>query len=141
HKPDTMIEALGSTVAEELLKPHRSYLGPLEGLLGAGIIKGLAHITGGGLLENIPRILPKGASAEIRAGSWPVLPVFNLIASMGKALEREMYRTFNMGIGMVVIVSPGDAPRLSRHLDERGEKHYDIGQVIDGTQVVEIIKQ
>ncbi len=92
----TYIDALGCTVGEELLKPHRSYLGALEGLLDTGAIKGLAHITGGGLLENIPRILPEGTAVEIKKGSWPILPVFDLMARIGNVPEREMYRTFNM---------------------------------------------
>jgi phosphoribosylformylglycinamidine cyclo-ligase len=136
---DQTVEELGCTVAEELLKPHRSYLGALGGLLGAGVIKGLAHITGGGLLENVPRILPEGAAAEIRAGSWPVLPVCDLLRRLGNVSEREMYRTFNMGVGMVVVTAAADAGRVRRYLDERGEKHYDIGRIVEGSKTVSII--
>ncbi|HKS39261.1 MAG TPA: phosphoribosylformylglycinamidine cyclo-ligase, partial [Blastocatellia bacterium] len=103
YKPDTPIEELGCAAAEELLKPHRSYLNALDGLLDSGAIKGLAHITGGGLLENIPRILPAGTAVEINLGSWPVLAVYDLLARIGNVAQREMYRTFNMGIGMVVV--------------------------------------
>src|SRR5215213_2425075 len=98
YEPGTYVEELGRTVSDELLKPHRSYLRAIEGLLDSHVIKGLAHITGGGLLENIPRILPGGTAAEIDAGSWPVLPVFDLLARLGNVAEREMYRTFNMGV-------------------------------------------
>ena len=96
-----------------LLKPHLSYLRALEGLLDSGVIKGLAHITGGGLLENIPRILPEGTSVEIKRGSWPVLPIFELMQRIGNMDEAEMFRTFNMGVGMV-IVGASQMPRRSR---------------------------
>jgi phosphoribosylformylglycinamidine cyclo-ligase len=138
YKTDTYLEELGCTVGEQLLKPHRSYLKAIDGLIGKGIIKGLVHITGGGLLENIPRILPKGTAVKINAGSWPVLPVYNLMAKIGNVASREMYRTFNMGIGMVVVVSLSDVHRLLAHLDEVGEAHYDIGRVVEGAQDVTI---
>ncbi|MEK6323389.1 MAG: phosphoribosylformylglycinamidine cyclo-ligase [Acidobacteriota bacterium] len=136
YAPDTSIDELGCTAPEELLKPHRSYLGALEGLLESGVIKGLAHITGGGLLENIPRILPEGTAADIRTGSWPVLPVFDLLRRIGNVPEREMYRTFNMGIGMVVIASPDDASPVRAHFDQRGDAHYDIGRIVGGSRSV-----
>ena len=136
--PDTFVQELGCTASEELLKPHRSYLSALTGLLQTGSIKGLAHITGGGLLENIPRILPEGTSAEIEAGSWPVLPVFDLLARIGAVNEKEMYRTFNMGIGMVVVASGEGAATIRAHLDERGEPYYNIGQIIEGDRSVAV---
>ena len=138
YKPDTYLEELGCTVAQELLKPHRSYLGALDALLESGLIKGLAHITGGGLLENIPRILPEGTAAEIRAGSWPVLPVFDLLAAIGKAPKQEMYRTFNMGIGMIVVTDASEAGRLRAHFDQLGEASYDLGRVVEGLRVVSV---
>src|SRR6266480_4351390 len=100
-QPDTYLDDLGETVGAALLKPHESYLRALDGVLDAGTIKGLAHITGGGLLENIPRILPEGTGVEIKRGSWPVLPVFELMQRLGNIDESEMFRVFNMGIGMV----------------------------------------
>lgn len=136
YKPETYVDELECTVAEQLLKPHRSYLGVLEGLLETGLIKGLAHITGGGLLENIPRILPEGRGVEIRLGSWPVLPVFNQLATIGNVSEQEMYRTFNMGIGMVVVTEAGDAELVREHFDQLGEASYDIGTVVEGSHVV-----
>lgn len=136
YMPDSYIDELGCTVAQELLKPHRSYLGALEGLLESGLIKGLAHITGGGLLENIPRILPDCTAAEIRAGSWPVLPVFDLLAAIGNVSEQEMYRTFNMGIGMVVVTKGEDAGRVRAHFDQLGEASYDIGRIVEGARSV-----
>jgi phosphoribosylformylglycinamidine cyclo-ligase len=135
-KPDSYIEELGCTAAQELLKPHRSYLNALGGLIESGIIKGLAHITGGGLLENIPRILPSGMAAQIRAGSWPILPIFKMLARIGSVPDEEMYRTFNMGIGMVIVAAREDLARLCRHLDSLGESHYEIGQIISGDRKV-----
>jgi phosphoribosylformylglycinamidine cyclo-ligase len=137
---DTYVDALGCTVGEELLKPHRSYLGALEGLLESGAIRGLAHITGGGLLDNIPRILPDGTAVEIKKGSWPVLPVFDLMARAGNVTEREMYRTFNMGVGMVIVASKDASERVRAHLDSRGEAHYDIGSVVAGSRDVKIVE-
>jgi phosphoribosylformylglycinamidine cyclo-ligase len=139
HSPDTVIEELGCSIGEELLKPHRSYLKALDRLLETGAIKGLAHITGGGLLDNIPRILPRGVAVEIDGGSWPVLPVFDLISRIGNVSRGEMFRTFNMGIGMVVVVSLTEAGRVRAYLDEQGEKHYDIGRITEGPQSVTII--
>jgi phosphoribosylformylglycinamidine cyclo-ligase len=138
YRPSTALDELGCTVGEELLKPHKSYLKALDPLLGSGAIKGLAHITGGGLLENIPRILPQGRGVEIERGAWPVLPVFKLLAQTGNVSDSEMYRTFNMGIGMVAVVSPSAAERVRSCLDEQGERHYDIGRIVDGPQSVTI---
>jgi phosphoribosylformylglycinamidine cyclo-ligase len=141
YAPGTYIDKLGCTAAEALLKPHRSYLAALEGLLESDGIKGLAHITGGGLLENIPRILPEGTAADIRAGSWPVLPVFDLLSEIGNVPENEMHRTFNMGIGMVVITSPEDAEVARAHFDKRGDLYYDIGRIVEGSQTVSIVRK
>jgi phosphoribosylformylglycinamidine cyclo-ligase len=140
YATDTFIEELGTTAAGELLKPHRSYLGALDGLLDSGLIKGLAHITGGGLLENIPRILPAGTAVEIKAGTWPVLPIYRLLERLGNVAEREMYRTFNMGVGMVVVVGQSQAERVRAHLDAIGEAHYEIGRVVTGERSVTIVE-
>ena len=137
--PDVTIDKLGCSPAHELLKPHRSYLGALDGLLDSGAISGLAHITGGGLLENLPRILPDGTAAQIRAASWPVLPVFELLAETGNVSEQEMYRTFNMGIGMVIVASSDNAGRVREHLDAHAEAHYDIGRIVEGSKSVSIL--
>src|SRR5256714_4324526 len=111
YSPNRFIDELGETVGAVLLKPHVSYLKVLEGLLDSSLIKGLAHITGGGLLENIPRILPEETSVEIKCDSWPALPIFTLMQRLGNIDEPEMYRTFNMGIGMVVVCSPTDVAK------------------------------
>ncbi|MFN2491435.1 MAG: phosphoribosylformylglycinamidine cyclo-ligase, partial [Pyrinomonadaceae bacterium] len=105
YQINTYLDELAMTVGEALLQGHVSYLTPLEGLLDSGIIKGLAHITGGGLTDNLPRILPEGAAAEIDKESWPIIPIFTLMKEIGNVPESEMYRTFNMGAGMVIITS------------------------------------
>src|SRR5262249_2932761 len=115
-----------------LLKPHVSYLRELKGLLDAGVIKGLAHITGGGLLENIPRILPEGISVEIKRGSWRVLPIFELMQRIGNIEEAEMFRTFNMGIGMVIVCAATCARRIQNNI----KSCHEIGRVIRGERQV-----
>jgi phosphoribosylformylglycinamidine cyclo-ligase len=135
--PDSHVERLGSTVGEALLAPHLSYLRPLEGLLDTGAVKGLAHITGGGLLENIPRILPEGVGVELRRGSWPVPEVFEMMRETGNVPEREMLRTFNMGVGMVVVCSEADADAVSKHVESAGATRcHEIGRVVSGERAV-----
>ena len=136
---DTPVEELGMTAGEALLLPHVSYLRPLEGLLDGGTIKGLAHITGGGLIDNVPRILPEGASVEIRRGSWPELPVFTLLQKLGNVAETEMYRTFNMGVGMIVVCAPGDAAGVRSHVQSHGSACYEIGRVTAGARDVRFV--
>jgi phosphoribosylformylglycinamidine cyclo-ligase len=136
YEAGTFVDELGCTAAEELLKPHRSYLQAMDGVLDSGIIKGLVHITGGGLLENIPRILPQGTAAKIDKGSWEVLPVFQSLGRLGNVAEDEMYRAFNMGIGLVIVVQAADVEGLTAHLDALGEKHYHIGSIIEGERNV-----
>tara|TARA_B100001250_G_scaffold396969_1_gene403564 strand:+ start:7028 stop:8062 length:1035 start_codon:yes stop_codon:yes gene_type:complete len=112
-KLDTLEKTLGLT----LLEPHINYTNPVLSILEAGIaIKGIAHITGGGLIENIPRVLPSGLGAQINKGAWPILPVFKLMQSIGNIDEGEMYKAFNMGIGMVFIIDPKDEHLLKNHL-------------------------
>jgi len=135
-EPQTYVPELGMTAGEALLRPHVSYLRPLDGLLDRGVIKGLAHITGGGLLDNIPRILPEGTAVKIEQGSWPVLPVFELFRRLGNVSEREVYRTFNMGVGMVIVCALGDVDDIKNHFQERGDDCYQIGEVIAGQREV-----
>lgn len=135
YRPDTYIDELGETAADALLKTHGSFLRPLEGLLETGLIKGLAHITGGGFLENIPRILPDGVAVEIERGTWPELPVFGMMQRLGNVEEKEMFRTFNMGIGMVVICSPDDCGAVRAHTGTC----YEIGRVVEGDGKVSIV--
>jgi phosphoribosylformylglycinamidine cyclo-ligase len=136
YSHDSFIDELGCSVAQELLKPHRNYLPALEGLLDSGMVKGMAHITGGGFLENIPRILPDNCVAVIERGSWPVLPVYNLMQKIGNIDESEMYRVFNMGIGMVVAVSPENVERVLSHFSSLNEACYRLGRVEAGERRV-----
>ncbi|HWT04083.1 MAG TPA: phosphoribosylformylglycinamidine cyclo-ligase [Pyrinomonadaceae bacterium] len=138
HSVDTRVDELGQTVGEALLAPHASYLPALDGLLDRGLIKGLAHITGGGLTENVPRILPEGTGVRIERGAWPVLPVFEVMRKLGNVADAEMFRTFNMGVGMVIVCAPGDAEAIKAHIKERGEAVYEIGRVTEGDREVVI---
>jgi len=131
----TFVEELGQTAGEALLQTHLSYLGALGPLLDSGVIKGLAHITGGGLLENIPRILPAETAVEIRRGSWPVLPLFEVMQRAGNIAEAEMFRTFNMGVGMVIVCAAGYAPQIQSAI----KPCYEIGRVTRGDQNVSLI--
>lgn len=137
YTADTYLEELNSTVGGALLQPHVSYLRPLEGLLDAGLIKGLAHITGGGLTDNIPRILPEGVGVQIKRGTWPVLPVFTVMQQLGNIEDAEMFRAFNMGVGMVIVCASTAAPAIESHFKGRGEMCYQIGHVVPGQQAVE----
>jgi len=135
YTPDSYIDELGTTVGEALLATHASFLRPLEGLLDSGVIKGLVHITGGGFLENIPRILPDGVSIEINRGTWPELPIFGIMQSLGNVDEKEMFRTFNMGIGMVIVCSASDKNTIADLIKDC----YEIGFVTMGNASVDVI--
>jgi phosphoribosylformylglycinamidine cyclo-ligase len=134
-KVDSHIDEIGVTVGDALLKTHVSYLQSLSPLLDGGSIKGLAHITGGGLTDNIPRILPEGTAVEITKQSWPVLPIFNLMQSIGNVPESEMYRTFNMGVGMVVVIAPENTEAVKEELEKTGPV-FEIGRVVQGNREV-----
>lgn len=137
-KPESRLPGMAVTAAEELLAVHRSYWRPVRELRKRFQIKGMAHITGGGFLENIPRILPAGCVAEIRKGSWPVLPVFSLLQSAGKVPEETMYRTFNMGIGLVLVAGEAEAGRMVRFLRKQGESVHGLGTVQSGKKSVRL---
>ena len=132
---DSELEGLGCTVGEELLRPHRSYLRVISNLLESnpGLVKGMAHITGGGLTDNLPRILPAGSEAQVDRSRWTVPPVFELLQREGEVPEDDMLRTFNMGIGLVVVTSAESAPLVQEHAD--GEAVV-LGKVVEGEQRV-----
>ncbi|MGE3465310.1 MAG: phosphoribosylformylglycinamidine cyclo-ligase [Pyrinomonadaceae bacterium] len=145
YTPDSYIDELGTSVGEALLATHASFLpqiGPLldreknadEGVNVAPLIKGLVHITGGGFLENIPRILPDGVAVEINRGTWPELPIFGMMQRLGNVDDKEMFRTFNMGVGMVVVCGSSDAGRLINSI----ENCLLIGSVTPGNGTVVI---
>ena len=126
---------LGVTVGEELLRPTRIYIKSVLPLVKENLIKGMVHVTGGGFIENIPRVLPEGLGVSIKLGSWPVLPVFSWLQQLGGVELNEMFRTFNMGIGFVLVVSPEQADLVVERLEANGEKGYIIGQVEAGAGV------
>jgi len=134
YAADSYVEELGTTIGETLLATHQSFLRPLEGLLDKGIIKGLAHITGGGFLENIPRILPDGVGVKINRGTWPELPIFGLMQKLGNVTDKEMFRTFNMGIGMIVVCAESNKDQIMAALKDARE----IGSVTEGNKEVTI---
>ena len=120
------------SVADALLAPHLSYLGALEPLLGEGLVHGMAHITGGGFFDNIPRVLPEGLDVVLKAGAWPVPAVFEVIAREGRVSFEEMHRVFNMGIGMVVFVAASDLPRAAQLWTASRRRWFAIGNVRPG---------
>ncbi len=136
-KADTYLDELGRTVGEEMLEPTRIYARQILPLLEKYDIRGMAHITGGGLTENIPRILPEGTKVVLDPKAWPEKPVFSLIKRTGGIETEEMYRTFNMGIGMAIIVPSGQADAVMAELGAAGETAYLIGAVAEGERQVE----
>lgn len=136
---DTYIEALGRTIGEEVLEPTKLYVKPILPLLEENLVKGMAHITGGSFYDNIPRILPEGLGVMINSDAWPVLPIFRLLQEWGHVESKEMYHTFNMGIGMVLVVKPELVERVVEVLETEHEKVYSIGIVTEGDGEVTIV--
>ena len=134
HTSD-FIEELGCTIGEELLRPTRIYVKPILKALKQFKLKGMAHITGGGFLENIPRMLPPGLGAVIEEGNWEVPPIFPFLESLGRVERLEMYNVFNMGIGLVIAVDEELAGDVLRCFTELGERAYAIGRVVEGEGV------
>lgn len=147
-KPTSRVAELGGRVGDELLKVHRSY-GPLiQKLLRrfnasthprAGAIRALAHITGGGFVDNIPRVLPQTCDVVIRKGSWEVPPIFQFLASRGSLPEAELYQVFNMGVGLVALVAPDRADAVLRTIRATGHEAWCIGEVVRGTGRVKLL--
>ena len=129
---DTDIPEFGKTLGEELLTPTRLYPKVVLPLIEQELVKGMVHITGGGFYENIPRVLPKGVTAEVDVTKWPRLPVFMKLQEWGNVAWPEMYRTFNMGIGMILIVDQKDVETVKENLSSRGETVYEIGCIVSG---------
>jgi phosphoribosylformylglycinamidine cyclo-ligase len=139
--PDQFVDELGSTVGDALLAPHVSYLSVLRPAIDDRLVKGLAHITGGGLTENVPRILPDRCEAAIVRGSWPVPPIFGFLQRRGPIAEVEMLRVFNMGVGMVVVCAKENRDRLLNALADAGEpRAVEIGRVVDGPRGVRYVE-
>ena len=138
---DAHVPALGGTVADVLLATHRSYLPVVKPLLEAGLVKGMAHITGGGITENLPRVLPAGCTAEVSRGAWRVPAVFSFIAEQGGIADDEMLRAFNMGIGLVVVCAAEQRSRVLASLEEAGEREAVVlGQIAPGAAEVRYVR-
>lgn len=133
------VAELGRTLGDELLAPHRCYWAVVRPLLEKGWVKGMAHITGGGLTDNLPRILPDGCAAEIHRGAWPVLPIFELIARLGRVPDQDMLRTFNMGIGFVLVVALENLRRVTAALSKQREKFWMLGKIVKGPRAVKYL--
>jgi len=145
-QPSSRLPELKGSVGDELLKVHFSY-GPLtqaviqkfnRGPRSAWALKGMAHITGGGFVDNIPRVLPKNCDVVIRKGSWEMLPIFQIIQARGGVPESELYQVFNMGIGMTLIASAAKADEMLRFIARRGVRAWTIGEVVKGSGVVRV---
>ena len=130
----TQLDELGGTIGETLLAPHRSYVSSVFGLMEAVTLRGMAHITGGGIVDNLPRTLPDGLGARILRGTWPEPPVFSLLQRVGDNIHvDEMFRVFNMGMGMVLVVPSSQAEQAIEQLNRNGDEGYIIGEVVTDT--------
>lgn len=136
--PESYIEELGKTLAEELLIPTRIYVPSVLSLLRELKVKAAAHITGGGIPGNVARVIPQGLTACIDTGMWQVPAVFNLLATLGGVEKREMFRTFNMGIGFVLVVDSSECDKAVEGLKRKGEKAYLIGEMVKGKERVRL---
>ena len=137
YKPQQYVTAIKEKAGAALLKVHRSYLSVIQKLVNAGLTTGMAHITGGGITENLPRILPKNVAAQIEIGSWPVLPIFDHLRDLGNVSQDEMMRTFNMGIGLIAAIPAAKFTRAKNLLDRAEEKFYVVGRVVKGERRVQ----
>jgi len=139
-KPDTFVPEIGATIGDALLAPHRSYLNAMWPLVERGVVKGMAHITGGGITDNLPRILPDGCAASIRTDSWTVPPLFRLLQQHGSIAGDEMFRAFNMGIGLIVVCAPDNAERAAALLEAAGEPAtIRLGSIVAGDRTVRYV--
>lgn len=137
YKLDQELEELGGAkLGDVLIEPTRIYVKSALKLIEQVEVKGMAHITGGGFIENIPRVLPDGVNVDVEYGSWPILPIFDLMQTKGEITNRDMFTTFNMGIGLVVVVPADQAGDAIRIANELGEQAYRIGTVTEGSRIV-----
>ncbi len=132
YSPETYVNELKTKAGIELMKPHKSYWPVVRRLIEADAVSAMAHITGGGITENLPRVLPKGTAAAVERAAWPALPVFEHLRKLGNISDEEMYRTFNMGIGMVLVVPLSKFKKVQSILERAGEKGYTMGRIVKG---------
>ncbi|MGA9896734.1 MAG: phosphoribosylformylglycinamidine cyclo-ligase [Terriglobales bacterium] len=136
YTPDSYVNELKGKVGNELMHTHRSYWPIIKKLVNADCVSALAHITGGGITENLPRVLPRGVAAVIEMGTWPVLPIFEHLQRLGNVPPDEMLRTFNMGLGMLLVVPSAKFKKAQNVLDKIGEKAYTVGRIVKGDRKV-----
>jgi phosphoribosylformylglycinamidine cyclo-ligase len=132
YTPNQYVNALKEKAGSALMKVHRSYLGVIKKLVAADLVTGMAHITGGGITDNLPRILPKTICAVVETGSWTPLPIFEHLQQLGNVEREEMLRTFNMGVGLIAVVPADKFKRVKSTLDRAGEKFWVIGRTAAG---------
>lgn len=137
YKATQYVTAIKEKAGAALMKTHKSYLHVIQKLVAAQVTVGMAHITGGGITENLPRILPKNVTAQVELGSWPVLPIFEHLREIGQVSTEEMMRTFNMGIGLIAVIPAAKFTKAKTMLDRAEEKFYVIGRVVKGERRVQ----
>ena len=136
YSAETYVNEIKNKVGNELMRTHRSYWPVLRKLVAADCVAAMAHITGGGITENLPRVLPRGTAAVIQLGSWPVLPLFEHLQQLGNVTQEEMLRTFNMGLGMLLVIPSAKFKKAQTALERVGEKAYTIGRIVKGERKV-----
>jgi phosphoribosylformylglycinamidine cyclo-ligase len=136
YTPETYVNELRGKVGNELMQMHRSYWPVIKKLLAAECVAAMAHITGGGITENLPRVLPRGVAAIIEVGTWPVLPIFDHLQKLGNVPQAEMLRTFNMGLGMLLVIPAKKFKKAQTVLDKMGERAYTVGRIVKGDRKV-----
>jgi len=136
YSPETFVSEIKNKVGNELMRTHRSYWPMIRKLIAGECVAALAHITGGGITENLPRVLPKGTSAVIELGTWPVPPIFEHLQQLGRVEKEEMLRTFNMGLGMLVVVPAKKFKKAQTLLERASEKFFSVGRIVKGERKV-----
>ncbi len=136
YTPETYVNQLKGKAGNELMHPHRSYWSIIKKLLAAECVSAMAHITGGGITENLPRVLPRGVAAVIELGTWPALPIFEHLQKLGNVPQEEMLRTFNMGLGLLLVVPAKKFKKAQTVLERAGEKAYTVGRIVKGDRKV-----
>jgi phosphoribosylformylglycinamidine cyclo-ligase len=136
YSPETYVNEIKNKVGNELMRTHRSYWPVIKKMVAAESVAALAHVTGGGMTENLPRVLPRGTAAVIELGTWPVLPIFDHLQKLGNVPQDEMLRTFNMGIGMLLVVPAKKFKKAQTLLERAGEKFYSVGRIVKGDRKV-----
>jgi len=137
YTPDTYVSEMKNKVGNELMRTHKSYWPVVRKLLDGGLLNAMAHITGGGITENLPRVLPRGTAAVVEINSWPVPPVFEHLQKLGNIPQAEMLRTFNMGVGMILVIPAANFKKVQTVLERVGEKSHTIGRIIKGDRKVQ----